>query len=791
MDTSLIIENLAREGKLQEARRAGEEALAADPLDDRVLSALVSVYLEIESMCITNKVTCYLDDIAQRLDQLLAMVNDGEKSRTRHRQLLMKMQPGYEILSDLESLSARDGQEQAAYEAAHKLLLQGKLPPQLYEIYGTIIYRYARVLISQPTSRKVKVLLNEYLSLPLPRPSRLHSLILRLAVRCSRKFPDFKFVRFFALWDPALFRNDDLIHADNSNSSLAATAFELVIDSESPHELPELLGRVKAPPSQLMAIVREAFDNMVIRSIKDGDLQHAIDLLTLYSRHRSLHAPDARHSHLLTLALRIMDNDEMWRFVQFFVDWNPAYFTKSDYLPVSRTDGGSSQPLVHRALNRCFAALKKDVKRHEHLIGRVIEAYDSTMKNAPTPPDELSMRRRAMMLSWLERDNEAIERMCHMARKGQHSPDFWLDFASIVADKSCKAGLLAIALLECENSDDSRDIANIRLSLAQLLHHQGNDDGAITELEACRQVAEPMARYGAIKSTISPNAKPNYSNELLYHHLAAEALALIYNNVPTETMSAISHIDNIILLGSSDQPTVMVDTVIWPIARNIAPGDNLQIKREGTQLVMVNPIPGTRPYQAMHHRYGIITDNDKIQCTGRPEPVEADGPTPPHGTTVSAALYLDAEYRFRATNIRQAPRSEALDRFDHMIAAVYSATDEKTLLSGGVNGPWLEVNPNLCNDNRLGAIHRATFYLDSRGRSHVIAIVPLPDETPCEAIISQSGRLEVNDGQATVRDITVPSHILANSNIPSMTMVNCKTVASPHGPIALSIEIYD
>lgn len=126
-----------------------------------------------------------------------------------------------------------------------------------------------------------------------------------------------------------------------------------------------------------------------------------------------------------------------------------------------------------------------------------------------------------------------------------------------------------------------------------------------------------------------------------------------------------------------------------------------------------------------------------------------------------------------------------------MIAAVYSATDEKTLLSGGINGPWLEVNPNLCNDNRLGAIHRATFYLDSRGRSHVIAIVPLPDETPCEAIISQSGRLEVNDGQATVRDITVPSHILANSNIPSMTMVNCKTVASPHGPIALSIEIYD
>lgn len=98
MDTSLIIENLAREGKLQEARRAGEDALAADPLDDRVLSALVSVYLEIESMCITNKVTCYLDDIAQRLDQLLAMVNDGEKSRTRHRQLLMKMQPEYETL---------------------------------------------------------------------------------------------------------------------------------------------------------------------------------------------------------------------------------------------------------------------------------------------------------------------------------------------------------------------------------------------------------------------------------------------------------------------------------------------------------------------------------------------------------------------------------------------------------------------------------------------------------------------------------------------------------------------
>ena len=176
MDANLLIDSLAREGRLQEARRVGEEAVAADPHDDAALSALVGVYLEIESQCISTGVTCYLAEIDRRLDELIASMADGEMERRRHERLRLAQQPGYDELSRLEALSARDGYEQEAYEKAHAMFVAGNMSPGLHEIYATIIYRYARVAMTDPSSRPVRSLLFEYLGLPVRKPSRVHSL---------------------------------------------------------------------------------------------------------------------------------------------------------------------------------------------------------------------------------------------------------------------------------------------------------------------------------------------------------------------------------------------------------------------------------------------------------------------------------------------------------------------------------------------------------------------------------------------------------------------------------------
>lgn len=787
MDKVEVIEKLRRDGNLQEARRVGEEAVAADPNDGDVLSALVSVYLDIETMCVTNKVTCYLDEIGRRLDELLSMLNDGDRARSRHRKLQMSLLPGYEQIVQLETLSARDGHEREAYAAARSMFSKGFLSPGLYEIYGTIIYRYARVAMTESSSRPVKHLLTEYLSLPMPRPSRLHSLMLRLAVRCARKYSDFKFDRFLALWDPALFRTDDTLPT-GSHNSLASAAMELVIDSESAHLFPDLLNRINAPVDRRLTIVREAFDSIVTRCVKSGDNQRAIDLLDLYSIHATLHASCPHHSHLLALALKVMDGDEVWRFVQFFVDWNAQLFRKEDFKQTVLPGGQMLQSLARRSLNRCFSAIKADNSRHSHLLARVIEIFDSVERLMPDGLDEIGHRRRAMMLNWLNFENEAVERMCYMARQGHCSSAFWHDFAMMTADKSCKIGLLALGLLSGDENAPDRDYVELRLSMAQQLHIQGDDDGAVTELDACREVAEPMARYGAIRMTIAPDAKPNYDNQLLYHSLAAEALAMIYSNIPTEKRSVISREENLIVAACASESPVMLDTVIWPILRELSPGDNVELKREGDSVVMVRPIGGS-PYASLIHKYGIVLNNSTIQCAGRPAPIHCEPVGLKVSTPVSLSLYIDAEQQYRATDIKAAPRQDVLDRFDQLVAAVYHVDNQKVSLSAGPQGPWIELN----RDNqelKIGSLIRVTYFKDTRGKIFVIDSCHISQDIDCEAITVVSGCLEGDVSGYRVRNVVIPGYLVSEAGVTNHTMVKCRAVVTPCGFKAFSLQPY-
>ncbi|MDE6403174.1 MAG: hypothetical protein K2K86_05125, partial [Muribaculaceae bacterium] len=209
MENGAYIERLARKGQLQEARRAGEEAVAADPTDDGALAALVNVYLLIERQCIETGVTGYLDEIGARLDDLIQMLGDGGKAAAQHARNRLRLCPGFARMQELEVLSARDGHEEDAYRQARAIYDGGGMDRRLHEMYATIIYRYARVAMCDDDSRPVRALLLDYLALVVPRPSRIHSLMLRLAVRVARKFADFGFTRFFELWNPATFRPED------------------------------------------------------------------------------------------------------------------------------------------------------------------------------------------------------------------------------------------------------------------------------------------------------------------------------------------------------------------------------------------------------------------------------------------------------------------------------------------------------------------------------------------------------------------------------------------------------
>lgn len=789
MDANSLIDSLAREGRLQEARRVGEEAVAADPHDDAALSALVGVYLEIESQCISTGVTCYLSEIDKRLDELIASMADGEKERRRHERLRLSMLPGYDEMSRLEALSARDGCECEAYEKAHDIFVAGNMLPRFHKIYATIIYRYARVAMTNPSSRPVRALLFEYLGLPVPRPSRVHSLVLRLAVRGARKYPDFNFTRFFDLWNPRTFRDDDIVDPEGKGS-LAAAAFELVIDSDYAYEFPSLLDRVKASSARRMSIVREAFVNLISRQIKAGDTVRAIDLLELYARCAALHDADALHSRLLSLALRVMDREEMWRFVGFFINWNASLFRQADFEPAVTADGRTTRPLATRAIDRCFAAVKADAGRHSHQLPSLLEAFDRVVALKLDANDELYARRRAMLLSLMERDDEAMDRMSSMASDGTRSAAFWLDFSEIVRSRELKMGLLALGALQHEQSRrDDPDINMLRLRLARLLHIAGDDDGAATELEITRMAAEPMPLYGAVKSTLAPDATPDYSNEMLYHRLAAEALATIYRRVKSEYFSIIAISDNELTVACSACPPLLLDLRLWPLLSRMMPGANVEVKRTLRGVVMARPCDG-KPFAPLAVHYGIVLDDSTVQCADIPEPVRADCLPAPR-RTVRASVYLDSEYKRQIVNAVEVPRSEAREHFRHVTAAIYSVESEMIGLSAGDSGPFFKVAPSVVAIGQIGAIRKLYFYTDRRGVNHVFDSVELPDITECEAVRQVSGRLTINrDGSGKIRDVLISRELIERTGLADNTFAACTAVMTPTGPRAITLTPY-
>lgn len=66
---------------------------------------------------------------------------------------------------------------------------------------GWDIYRYLKENMEQLESQEARTLLACYMKMRLPKPSLLHSLILQVALRMAKRFPDFQFDRFFDMWE--------------------------------------------------------------------------------------------------------------------------------------------------------------------------------------------------------------------------------------------------------------------------------------------------------------------------------------------------------------------------------------------------------------------------------------------------------------------------------------------------------------------------------------------------------------------------------------------------------------
>lgn len=81
--------------------------------------------------------------------------------------------------------------------------------PRMAERYAWIIVKALRSEEFEADALNSRRYLAEYMQLPLPRPSRIHSAILGAACRMAVRFPDFHFAPFLQMWDVRHLRTED------------------------------------------------------------------------------------------------------------------------------------------------------------------------------------------------------------------------------------------------------------------------------------------------------------------------------------------------------------------------------------------------------------------------------------------------------------------------------------------------------------------------------------------------------------------------------------------------------
>lgn len=272
------ITTLRRSGKLQEALEAAEEEFSKNA---NIYTAGAIFW------CLNDLYKQQLSDDAdisiQRMRELFDTYCPGDEFMQKALASAERRSLPYskEIKAAVEN--AKTGADAiSAHQQATIWYNDGQIDSRLYPDFGWLTY-YALKQTALGESQKRKILLNQYLRLNLPKPSKLHSLILGEAIKVEQNTPlQFRIRDFIRLWGLENLRQEDWEQYRTAEGNTLPSAVERLIGVyakelktdgvESPEEFSQLVDKalIKYPKSQNMPY----FKATVL--ISQGKIQEAL-----------------------------------------------------------------------------------------------------------------------------------------------------------------------------------------------------------------------------------------------------------------------------------------------------------------------------------------------------------------------------------------------------------------------------------------------------------------------------------------------------------------------------------
>jgi hypothetical protein len=478
---------LRKEGRLEEAYQLALRLYQHDS-DDDINKAFSWVLIDLCKKFISEQNLSNAQTYFNQLSSIQFEYED-EFVETIKRQihfLKPKIDTNYSEIQKAEELS-KNGNNKEALAIFKNLISQNKLTELHHESYGWIIYRYIKTEENNLSSVEVRTFLRDYMNLKNERPSMLHSMILNFALNYSKTHSDFKFYSFFLLWNSDNLRQEDLHNGSKDGKdipSLISRICREFVNSNTEINIEEFISKINLNKEVVIDYFRETiFWNILNAHKEKNKFSELWNLFEQYNCNYSKHGQSKWHSEILNLAERFMKENDEWRFLNFFKNWNPENLRTDDWKETNK-DEHTYKPLGTKAIKKAFEVLK--TQPSEQNLSWLIKPYETAIKIYPD--DEWLLREKAL----LHFKNNELELAIKIYKKlVLELPDkhyVWQEFSDcIVLDNSLKIGMLSKALSLEKNEDF---LGDIHLDLAKSLIDENLFENAHVELEAYKKHRE-------------------------------------------------------------------------------------------------------------------------------------------------------------------------------------------------------------------------------------------------------------------------------------------------------------
>lgn len=396
-----------------------------------------------------------------------------------------KIDTNYSEIQKAEELS-KNGNNKEALAIFKNLISQNRLTELHHENYGWVLYRYIKAEEGNLSSFEVRTFFRDYMNLKNERPSMLHSMILNFALNYSKTHSDFKFYNFFLLWNPDNLRYEDLHDGYKDRKdipSLISRICSEFVNSNTEINIEEFLSKIDLSKETVLDFFRETIFWNIFNAHKENKFSELWNLFEQYNNNYSKHGQSKWHSEILSLAERFMKENNEWRFLNFFKNWNPENLRTDDWKEIKK-DEHTYKPLATKAIKMAFEVLKTQTS--EQNLSWLIQPYEKAIKLFPD--DEWLLREKALLHFKNNELELAIKIYKQLVLELADKHYVWQEFSDcIVSENSLKIGMLSKALSLEKNEDF---LGDIHLDLAKVLIDENLLENALVELEAYKKHRE-------------------------------------------------------------------------------------------------------------------------------------------------------------------------------------------------------------------------------------------------------------------------------------------------------------